>query len=272
MEKVAAKPARVAVEFLREFSKETPAAAIILGSGVNVLEDLEDSKSVSYQEVFGVAPGVVGHSGALSLGRCHGKLVAVLRGRFHCYEGHPWDVITLPAQVLVEWGVPELYVTNAAGGINQNFDVGDLMLITGYRDMLNSSYKETGLLPELKREPVSCNNALTDKLVQIAAKLHTHDKSFKPLQAGVYSGLLGPNYETLAEIELLKYLKSDAVGMSTVPELLTCYGTKTLAAGLSVITNVWKPEEAVGGHEEVLTAAKQASERLDKLFRACLVD
>jgi len=270
MKKLAAKPVQEAVDFLRKFCPEVPSAAVILGSGVNVLENLEEIKSVSYQEVFGVSPGVIGHSGALSIGRCEGKLVAVLRGRFHCYEGHSWDIVTLPAQVIVEWGVPQLYVTNAAGGINQNFNVGDLMLITGYRDHLNTKYQETGLLSQITKPPVSCNNALTDKIVAVAEQLHRQNAAFTPLQAGVYVGLLGPNYETLAEIELLKYLKCDAVGMSTVPELLTCHGTKTMAAALSVITNVWKPEEAVGGHEEVLTAAKEASLRLDTLFNKCV--
>ncbi|MBX9720762.1 MAG: purine-nucleoside phosphorylase [Candidatus Obscuribacterales bacterium] len=270
MEKLAAKPVQEAVAFLRKMSPEVPSAAIILGSGVKALENLDESNSVSYDEVFGISPGVVGHSGTLSLGKVGGKLVAVLRGRFHCYEGHPWDVVTLPAQVLVDWGVPELYVTNAAGGINQSFNVGDLMILTGYRDHLNNSFRQTGLLTQIKKAAVNCSNKLTDKLVQVSAKLHKQDQSFKPLQAGTYIGLLGPNYETLAEVELLKYLNCDAVGMSTVPELITCHGTKTIAAGLSVITNVWKPDEAVGGHEEVLTAAKLASEQIDKLFREAI--
>lgn len=270
MEKLAAKPVQEALAFLQQFSPECPSAAVVLGSGVKVLEDLQETKSVSFQEVFGVAPGVVGHSGALSLGRLGGKLIAVLRGRFHCYEGHPWEIVTLPAQLLVEWGVPKLFLTNAAGGINQNFNVGDLMLISSYRDHLNSSYKESGLLCQLTKEPVACQNSLTDEIVAAGRKLHAEDKNFRCLQAGTYVGLLGPNYETLAEIEMLKYLKCDAVGMSTVPELLTCKGSKTKAAAISVITNVWKPEEAVGGHEEVLTAAKEASERLDRLFRHLL--
>lgn len=270
MEKLAAKPVQEAVNFLRQFSQETPAAAIVLGSGVKVLEELDELRSVSFEEVFGVAPGVVGHSGTLSLGRNNGKLIAVLRGRFHCYEGHSWDVVTLPTKVLVEWGVPQLYLTNAAGGINQNFSVGDLMLITGYRDHLNTKYRKAGLLGQLKSPPVRCANQLTDHIVDVANSLHKKDPSYRMLQAGVYIGLLGPNYETLAEVEMLKQLQCDAVGMSTVPELLTCEGTKTQAAAISVITNVWKPEEAVGGHEEVLTAAKEASERLDKLFRAAI--
>lgn len=270
MEKLAAKPVQEAVEFLRKFSPETPSAAVVLGSGVKVLEELDELRSVSYEEVFGVSPGVVGHSGTLSLGRNNGKLIAVLRGRFHCYEGHSWDVVTLPTKVLVEWGVAQLFLTNAAGGINQNFSVGDLMLLTGYRDHLNNKYRNTGLLSKLGTPPEDCKNSLTEHIIQVADALSKKDSGFRKMQTGVYIGLLGPNYETLAEIEMLKHLHCDAVGMSTVPELLACEGSKTKAAAISVITNVWKPEEAVGGHEEVLTAAKEASERLDKLFRAAI--
>lgn len=271
MEKVAARPIEAAVEFLRKFSgQEVPAAAIVLGSGVKVLENLEETQTATFQDVFGISPGVIGHSGAISLGRVNGKLVAVLRGRFHLYEGHEWDVVTLPARTMVEWGVPQLFLTNAAGGLNGSFNVGDLMLITGYRDHLHPDLRKTGLLPALKRPPVSCTNNLTDHVLNVSRELSIDSSVFRPLQTGVYAGLLGPNYETLSEIDMLKSLGADAVGMSTVPELLACKGSKTTPAAISVITNVWKPEELVGGHEEVLHAAKEASERLDLLFRAAI--
>lgn len=270
MEKCAVRPVEEAVSFLKKFSPETPTAAVVLGSGVRVLEDLDDSRSVSYEEVFGLSPGVVGHSGTISVGKVGKTRVAVLRGRFHLYEGHEWDVVTLPAQVMVNWGVKELLLTNAAGGINQNFRVGDLMLITGYRDHLNPSYHSKGLLSQLTMHPVPCQNSLTERLLAESKKLSAANADFRAIQQGVYVGLLGPNYETLAEIDLLKYLQCDAVGMSTVPEILACAGSQTAPAALSVITNVWNPDELIGGHEEVLTAAKEASERLDKLFRACL--
>lgn len=270
MEKVAAKPVAEAVGFLKKFCPELPDTAVVLGSGVRVLEDMEESRDVSYEEVFGMSPGVVGHSGSISVGRVNEKMVAVLRGRFHLYEGYPWEVVTLPAQVMVNWGVKNLLLTNAAGGINETFRVGDLMLLTGYRDHLNPEFKETGLLRQLNKDSVRCENALTDKLIEASRKLSQTDKAFRAIQKGVYIGLLGPNYETMAEIEMLKYLKCDAVGMSTVPEIQACRGTATTAAAISVITNVWSPEEVIGGHEEVLEAAKEASQRLDKLFRECL--
>ncbi len=274
MEQIAVKPlyqpVNQAIELLKKLSPEIPQAAFVLGSGVNVLESLPETKTISYQEVFGKSPGVVGHAGSLSLGRVGGKLVAVLRGRFHLYEGYDWDLVILAARTMIEWGVPKLYLTNAAGGLNTNFNVGDLMLIKGYRDHLSPKFKQTGLIPALAKEATNCQNQLTAHISKTAKALASNDNSFRSIQEGVYVGLLGPNYETMDEIEMLKKLKCDAVGMSTVPELLTASGTKTEAAAISVVTNVWKPDEAMGGHEEVLQAAKEASERLDKLFRACI--
>ena len=103
-----------AVNFLRQASPEVPKAAVILGSGVKVLDDLDQEKHLSYDQVFGMSPGVAGHAGTLGLGKVAGKLTVVLRGRFHLYEGYDWDLVTLPARVLIEWGVPHLYLTNAA--------------------------------------------------------------------------------------------------------------------------------------------------------------
>jgi purine-nucleoside phosphorylase len=270
LQQIKGKPVAEAVKTLQKISPEIPEAAFVLGSGVNVLENLPESKSISFEEVFGIAPGVVGHAGSLTLGRTNGKLVAVMRGRFHRYEGHTWDTVTLPAKTMIEWGVPKLYLTNAAGGMNSNFKVGDLMLIKGYRDHLSPDFKQTGLIPALAKEATNCQNKLTEYIAKRAKELAGKDKNFRPIQEGVFVGLLGPNYESLAEIEMLKRLKIDAVAMSTIPELQTAMSHNILAAAISVITNVWTPDIAIGGHEEVLQAAKDASQRLDKLFRACI--
>lgn len=261
-----AKKVPEAVSFLRQVSPGTPVAAVVLGSGVKVLENLEEQQSFSFDQVFGVSPSIVGHAGSLTLGKLNGVLIAVLRGRFHLYEGHAWDVVTLPTRVMVEWGVPELYLTNAAGGLNPTFAVGDLMLITGFRDHLNPKWSQHGLVPALRVAATDCSNRLTDRIWQAGQRLAEENKEFRALQKGVYAGLLGPSYETHAEIEMLRLLKADAVGMSTVPELQTAAGTGTIAAAVSVVTNVWT-DEAIDGHEEVLKAAKAASERLDRLFR-----
>jgi len=268
--------AQKALAFVRQKNTEVPDVAVVLGSGVAVLEGLSDSVNYSFKEVFGVAPSVQGHSGSVTIGRLtdsnSSKLVAVFRGRFHLYEGHDWSTVTLPAQLIADWGIPRLLLTNAAGGLNKTFHVGDLMVLTGYRDHLSPELQKTGLIPALEKGVQNCSNKLTEELLSIGQKLAAEDKDFRPLQKGTYAALTGPNYETMAEIEMLRRLQGDAVGMSTVPELLTVKGTGTEAAAVSVITNVWREDEPMGGHEEVLEASKQASLRLDKLFKALLSD
>jgi purine-nucleoside phosphorylase len=258
------------VERLKGISSTVPDAAVVLGSGVNVLEGLSEAQSIPYAELFGIATTVQGHSGSLTVGKIDGRVVAVLRGRFHLFEGHSFDVVTLPTRVIMSWGIPKFFITNASGGLNMQFNVGDLMLLTSFRDHLNPRWKEVGLLPAVDAPAVNCENDLSISIEKIAADLSAKDPNYRALRKGTYAGLLGPTYETLAEIEMLRRLKADAVGMSTVPELLTAAGSKTKAAAISVVTNVWRPDVIVEGHEEVLRAAKEASQRLEALLRAAI--
>lgn len=258
------------VEFLSK-SCPKPDMAVVLGSGVSALDQLHNARSYMYDEVFGIAPTVAGHTGSVTIGHVgdntNAPVAMVFRGRFHLYEGHDWSVVTLPAQVVATWEVPRFVVTNAAGGLNKTFNIGDLMVVTGYRDHLSPKWQEQGLLPAVAAKPQDSSNSFTDQILALGKELAASEKEFRPLQQGVYAALLGPSYETLAEIEMLRRLNSDAVGMSTVPELLTALGTKTTAAAISVITNVWEDDKPMGGHEEVLEASKAASKRLDKLLR-----
>ncbi len=272
MQDTLVKPVDSIVDFLSK-SSPRPEAAVILGSGVQVLDQLSNSRTYMYKEVFGIGPTVEGHTGSLTIGQLDsGKespVVAIFRGRFHLYEGHDWSVVTLPTQVVTTWGIPQLIVTNAAGGLNTSFNIGDLMVVTGFRDHLNPNYKESGLLEQVKRPPEKCENKLTEKILSVGRELEV--EGLRSLRTGVYSALLGPSYETLAEIEMLRRLKADAVGMSTVPELLTARDTGTLAAAISVITNVWENDKPMGGHEEVLEASREASSRLDTLLKRILI-
>jgi purine-nucleoside phosphorylase len=236
---------------------------------MKVLENLEDEVSLSFTDVFGIAPTVEGHSGSLHLGKLDGRLICVMRGRFHVYEGHNWEIVTLATRTMVDWGVPELYVTNACGGMTPNLEVGDLMLLTGYRDHLGPRWRNEGMLGALHIPVINCENQVTAKLCKVAQKLASERKEFKPVKQGVYAAWHGPCYETLAEIEMLKALGANAVGMSTVPELETAKGTGTTAAGISVITNSWS-KATIHGHKEVLAAAQAASDRLDQLLRAVI--
>lgn len=264
------KPVDSIVDFLSK-SSPRPDFAVVLGSGVSVLEQLSNARTYMYKEVFGIGPSVEGHTGSLTIGNLdsskESQVVAVFRGRFHLYEGHDWSVVTLPTQVVTAWGIPKLLLTNAAGGLNTNFSIGDLMVVTGYRDHLSPKYQEEGLLKQVSSPPQNCENALTKEILTVGKELEKD--GLRALQTGVYAALLGPSYETLAEIEMLRRLKADAVGMSTVPELLTAKGSSTVAAAVSVITNVWD-DKPMGGHEEVLEASREASGRLNTLLTRLL--
>lgn len=270
--KAKAKAPEQVVGLIESVCKEIPKAAIVLGSGVTALNDLEHPHVFPFEELFGIAPTVSGHAGSLTVGTLpedKSVTVAVLRGRFHLYEGHDWSVVTLATRSLIEWGVQELLLTNAAGGVNSSFHVGDLMVLTGFRDCMSQSWSSDPLAL-LKKPSTDCQSALSDKILAVGEELSKADSNFRSLRKGVYAGFTGPSYETLAEIDMVRRLKCDAVGMSTVPELLTAAQSKIPAAAVSVITNVWNEDEVMGGHEEVLEASKAASRRLDQLFRVLL--
>jgi purine-nucleoside phosphorylase len=267
--KLHARTPEQAIATIRSIVDVVPSTAIVLGSGVTALNDLIDAHSFSFQEVFGVAPTVAGHAGTLTIGKLpenESVTVAVFRGRYHVYEGHDWSVVTLPTRTLVEWGVPELILTNAAGGINPTFQVGDLMVMTGFRDLISEKWRG-GLIESLKKFPKECRNELSERVFLAGMRLSRIDSEFRALKNGIYAGFTGPSYETLAEIDMMRRMGCDAVAMSTVPELLTAAESNLKAAAISVITNVWNDQTVIGGHEEVLEASKAASRRLDKLFR-----
>ncbi len=269
---VTANTPQQALSIIRGVIDVVPQAAIVTGSGVSVLQDLVDARTFSFQQIFGIAPTVQGHSGELVIGKLpenEAVTLAVFRGRYHVYEGHDWSVVTLPTRTLIEWGVPELILTNAAGGINPVFDVGDLMVMTGFRDLISEKWRG-GLIESLKKFPKECRNELSERIFLAGMRLSKMDKEFRPLKNGIYAGFTGPSYETLAEIDMMRRMGCDAVAMSTVPELLTAAESSLTAAAISIITNVWKEDVVIGGHEEVLEASKAASRRLDKLFRYLL--
>ena len=264
-----AKTPEQALGVIRAVTNVVPQAAIVLGSGVSVLTDLIDPHVFPYEEIFGIAPGVSGHAGALVVGRLpenEAVTLAVFRGRYHAYEGHDWSVVTLLTRTVAEWAVPELILTNAAGGISPTFNIGDLMVMTGFRDLISEKWRG-GLIEALKTFPKECRSDLSEKIFMAGMRLARLDDQFIPLKNGIYAGFMGPSYETLAEIDMVRSMGCDAVAMSTVPELLTAAELNLKAAAISVITNVWNENTSIHGHEEVLAAAKAASSRLDKLLR-----
>ena len=241
--------------------------AVVLGSGLgDYAEALEGAKSIDYHDIphFPVST-VPGHKGRWYTGTLHGKRVCMMQGRFHAYEGYDLLDVTLPVRVMQQLGVQTLIVTNAAGGVNLAFQAGDLMLIT---DVINLSGKNPLTGPNLDafgpRFP-DMTRALDRELQALA--LATAQQQGIGLQQGVYCWLNGPTFETPAEIRMTRTLGADAVGMSTVPEIIVARHGGMRVLGLSCITNM-----AAGvldqplNHEEVM----EMGNKVKGTFRALL--
>jgi purine-nucleoside phosphorylase len=258
-----------AAAYIRGKSPEAPEIGLILGSGLGVLADLiTEGISIPYNEIphFPVST-VEGHEGELLLGKIEGRRVVMMKGRFHMYEGYGPETTAFPVRVMKELGVTSLLVTNAAGGVNTNFTPGDLMLIT---DQLNLTGRNPLTGPndnELGVRFPDMSSAYSRRLIAIAKETAAaQDFEFKE---GVYAGLLGPTYETPAEIVMLRRLGADAVGMSTVSETIVARHAGMEVLGISCITNM-----AAGildqplDHSEVMETAERVRERFLKLVLA----
>lgn len=218
--------------------------AIILGSGVSVRNGKQPLESVAYSAIPNWPLGKVkGHAGVLDIY----DDIWVLRGRAHIYEGFTWQQACFPTQFLIDHGIEELIVTNAAGGINPDYEIGDLMQITGYLNFIQ---------PGLARGNLE---AVLQKPTMLESEL------IPGIRHGVYVAVHGPNYETDAEVALFRNLGADAVGMSTVPELEIALKHNMKITAVSIITNVYGKTEDLG-HEGVLAVAKQASDKLVTLL------
>ncbi len=256
-----------AVEFIRTKITDTYEIGIILGSGLGTLgEKIEEPKYVDYADIpkfpVSTAPG---HVGRFVFGKLNGKNVMCMQGRIHLYEGYPVESVVMPIRVMKMMGVKTLIVTNAAGGINENFDVGDIMVIsdhinfTGRNCLIGKNDDRFGVRfpdmsfgysPELSNVAFNCAKKLGMKL-----------------QKGVYIGCTGPSYETPAEIRAFRIMGADAVGMSTVQEVIAANHCGINVLGFSLISN-----KAAGlsgerlTEEEVLTIGKQKSEEMQTLI------
>jgi purine-nucleoside phosphorylase len=214
----------------------TPTAAIVLGSGLGQFaERLTDAVRIPYAQIpHFPAPTVIGHSGELVVGSLQGRTVLVQSGRFHMYEGHPASLTALPVRVFARLGVDTVVLTNAAGGIRRGFGSGTVMLIA---DQINLSFRNALFGPALPGEIrfPDMSDPYDPGLRAIAREVARRRKI--PLAEGVYVGLLGPSYETPAEIRMLERLGADAVGMSTVLEVIAARAAGLRCLGFSAITN-----------------------------------
>lgn len=247
-----------AVAKIRESYKEQPTIGLILGSGLGVLADeIVNPVKLSYDKVphFPVST-VEGHAGQFVFGELQNKQVVAMQGRFHFYEGYSIQDVTFPVRVMKELGVEILVVTNAAGGVNELYKAGDLMLIsdhinfTGTSPLIGKNDNHFG--PRFPDMSDAYQLSLRETARKIASQLNI------PIQEGVYAGFSGPTYETPAEIRMMRTLGADAVGMSTVPEVIIANHAGMRVLGISCITNM-----AAGildqplSHEEVIETTDQ---------------
>lgn len=257
-----------AVDFIKSQSKTIPEIAIILGTGLGGLSKaVKNKKVISYTKIphFPQITGI-GHSGDLILGEIANKKVVVLSGRYHYYEGHNLEQITFPVRVIKHLGAKTLIVSNAAGGMNKFFAAGDIMIIcdhinlTGLNPLIGPNDEKLGpRFPDMS-EPYSRELiALTEK-VAVDLKM--------PVKKGVYIGVTGPNLETAAEYRFFQIIGADAVGMSTVPEVIIGVHSGLKILGLSIITDMCLPDTLKPANiEEILHTASKAEIKLTKLVK-----
>lgn len=263
--------AKAAADVIRQLAGRAlpePVAAIVLGSGLGGLaEQITDAVRIPFHDVPGFPPATVeGHAGALILGRLGGQPVICLAGRFHLYEAHPAAVAVFPIRVVHALGARTLIVSNAAGGIRRTFTPGTLMRIDDHINLMNRHPLAGPAQPGEPRFPdmsVPYDRALGALLHEVAQEMHVR------LDVGVYCGLLGPTYETPAEVRMLEKLGADAVGMSTVPEVITARALGMRCVGVSLITNAAAGYTAnLLNHAEVLHESKEAAARFQSLITA----
>ncbi len=261
---------RRAAEFLEAEVGRKPRVALILGSGLGDLADaLDAATAVDYGDIPGFARStVVGHRGRLVAGRLEGKEVLAFQGRYHAYEGHPPEQLALPVRTAAALGAHTLLVTCAAGGVNRLFGPGTLMLLHDHLNLMGRN-PLVGPVQDGEARFPDLTAAYDPALQELA--LDVARESDIALSRGVYAAVLGPSYETPAEIRMLERLGADAVGMSTVPEVITARAGGLRVLGLALITN---PAAGISGipldHEEVIAAGKAAAERFQRLVRGII--
>lgn len=222
------------------FSKhsEKIQAAIILGSGLGgIVKDIENQKVIKYSDIPGFPESTVkGHAGEIIIGELCGKTVLAMNGRFHYYEGYDMQTVTFPVRVIKALGIENIIITNAAGGMNPNFEPGDLMIITdhinmmGANPLIGANYEELG--PRFPDMSSAYNKQLIELALSSAKALNIK------VQQGVYCPVSGPTYETAAELKMLRLIGGDAVGMSTVPEVIVANHMSMKVLGISCITDM----------------------------------
>lgn len=259
---------KLAVNYIQKLCKGQPDVGIVLGSGLgSFIDEIIIENEISYSEIPGFPISTVeGHAGKLIFGSLSGKKVVAMAGRFHYYEGYTTEEVVFPIRVLKFLGIKTLLISNAAGGTNPSYKVGDLMIIRDHISMLT-------LNPLLGKNDLELGPRFPDmsepykKYLMAIARTIAEDKGIA-IKEGVYVGVTGPTFETRAEYKMLNLLGGDAVGMSTVQEVIAAVHMALPVFAMSVITDIGiREEENTITHEEVLQAAKDAEPKLTYIFR-----
>lgn len=254
-------------DFIKEKTSLRPRVAIVLGTGLgNLSNKIDVELSLEYKDIpnFPVST-VVGHEGRLIFGHLNGTEVLAMQGRFHYYEGYSMQQVVFPIRVMKLLGVEHLLLSNASGGMNPDFEVGDLMIITDHINLMGTNPlmgpNDDRIGPRFPDMSEPYNKSLIDEVKTIARnngiRYHT----------GTYAGISGPTFETPAEYKYIRTLGADAVGMSTVPENIAARHTGIKVFAISVITDLGIDGRIIEiSHEDVIAAAKQSEPKLTLIF------
>jgi purine-nucleoside phosphorylase len=260
--------AQRAAQLVRSRIKQTPAVAIVLGSGLGAFADeLGESSPIAYNEIPGFAQATVeGHAGRLVIGKAGEATVAAMQGRFHFYEGYSLEEVTFPIRVLKLLGVETLILTNAAGSLNTEFVPGSLMIITDHINLLGGNPligpNDERFGPRFPDLSVTYDPNLQNMVVEEAKSIGLE------MRRGVYAALSGPSYETPAEIHMVRTLGADAVGMSTVPEAIVARHMDMRVIGISCITNLAAGvSDRPVDHSQVIATGEKVREQFTELLR-----
>jgi purine-nucleoside phosphorylase len=261
-----------AAELLRERAGGDLDCAVVLGSGFgSVLRDRIEGVTISYKKIDGMPePTIAGHAGEAHIGTLHGRRIAAFSGRFHLYEGRATEDVVYPVVAAAHAGAKTIVLTNAAGGLNPEYTPGDLMLLV---DQLNL----TGTSPLIGTEPIPGTHArFIDMMDAYAPHLrelarHMANEYGIVLHDGIYAGLVGPAYETPAEVKYLRTIGADAVGMSTVLETIAARALGRDVVGFSLITNV-HGNGAPTSHEEVLETSQRSAENVARMIEGIVAN
>lgn len=257
--------------YLLNLIDNKPQIGIILGTGLgDLVGKINIEKEISYKEIpdFPVST-VEGHSGRLIFGTLGGKNIVAMQGRFHYYEGYDMKQVTFPVRVMQQLGIKTLFVSNAAGGMNKEFRVGDVMIITDHINLFPENALRGKNHEELGTRFPAMTEAYSSELIALADEIAIENNT--RIMHGVYVGTAGPTFETPAEYEFFRIIGGDAVGMSTVPEVIVANHAGMKVFGVSVITDLGgKDVKEVPTHEEVQKAAEKAQPVMTGLIEEML--